>query len=99
MDYIQTLKEAIKRLHGCESVHVETVPIVETFQGKTVWAGNVEVFGLVEHPKAKRCYAWSHTHGKDDKETRYVAVLEVSPIDTPRKAVQASIVRDARNKP
>jgi hypothetical protein len=35
-------------------------PVHETFQGQTVWAGEVEVFDLVGHPKAKRCYAWAH---------------------------------------
>jgi len=34
----------IRKLHGAESAHVETVPVVETFQGQTVWEGEVEVF-------------------------------------------------------
>ena len=48
----------------------------ETFQGKTVWEGDVEVFDLIGHPKAKRCYAWAY-----DVETgsRTLAVLELPP--------------------
>jgi hypothetical protein len=32
--------------------------MAEKFQGKVIWDGNVEVFELSEHPKAKRVYAW-----------------------------------------
>lgn len=59
-DYIARLQNAIRDLHGCESTYVETVPVTETFQGKTVWQGEVEVFNIRGHPKAKRAYAWSH---------------------------------------
>ena len=50
--YISELQDGIRRLHGVESKYVESVPIKETFQGKTVWEGIVEVFELVGHPKA-----------------------------------------------
>ena len=40
MTYIEELRDVIKRLHGVESVHLESVPIKESFQGKTVWEGN-----------------------------------------------------------
>ena len=46
MTYIEELRDVIRRLHGVESTHVESVPIKETFQGKTVWEGDVEVFDL-----------------------------------------------------
>ena len=51
---IEGLKDVIRRLHGVESSHVETVPVKESFQGKTVWEGLVEVFHLYGHPKAKK---------------------------------------------
>jgi hypothetical protein len=44
MTYIEELRDVIRRLHGVESTHVESVPIKETFRGKTVWEGIVEVF-------------------------------------------------------
>jgi len=50
--YIDELRDAIKRLHGVESTHVESVPIKEMLQGKTVWEGIVEVFEPHNHPKS-----------------------------------------------
>ena len=58
-DYIAELAEVIRKLHGSEASYVETVPVKESFQGQTVWEGDVEVFDLAEHPKASRVYAWS----------------------------------------
>ena len=42
--YLKELLDVIRRLHGVEAKHVESVPVKETFQGKTVWDGIVEVF-------------------------------------------------------
>jgi hypothetical protein len=98
MDYIERLQKAIRDLHGCESMHVGTTPVKEVFQNKTIWEGSVETFLLIDHPTAQRCYAWSHAAGKNDKGTRYVAVLGIAPINSPVDAVKASIVAEARNK-
>ena len=65
------------RLHGCEFEHLESVPVTETFQGRTLWHGTVEVSTLCRHPKAKRGYPWSHGASKDDAETRFETVLEL----------------------
>lgn len=100
-DYITQLQDAIRGLHGCESSYLETVPVNEIFQGETVWQGDVEVFNVRGHPRAKRAYAWAHATGKNDKDKRYVAVLELPPVDSPQTAVRAAIVqevRDAREK-
>jgi hypothetical protein len=100
-DCIAQLQDAIRSLHGCESTYVETVPIHETFQGKTVWQGEVEVFDIRGHPKATRAYAWSHATGKNDQDKRFVAVLELPPVNSPQSAVRASImqeIKDAREK-
>jgi hypothetical protein len=70
MDYIESLQDAIRKAHGCQSKHVERVPILETFQGQTVWNGAVEVFELVGHPKAKLCYAWGHAAKDTGNEVR-----------------------------
>jgi hypothetical protein len=93
MNYIERLQAAIKKMHGASSRHLESVPIKETFQGKTVWEGVVEVFELTGHPKSNRCYAWS---AQKDGTEQFTAVLHVPPIDTPLKAVQASIVAQQR---
>lgn len=96
-DYIATLRAAINRLHGCLSMHTGTVPVRETLNGKTVWDGNVEVFSLLNHPKATRAYAWAHLYGENDETTRYVTVLEIPPVKDARTAVQASIMASKDN--
>jgi hypothetical protein len=57
VNYIDELKDVIRKLHGSESTHVETVPVIETFQRQTVWEGEVEVFDLHDHPTASRIYS------------------------------------------
>ena len=95
-DYLDRLQVAVQQLHGCGAVHRATVPVHEVFRGQTVWQGNVEVFDLTGHPKAKRCYAWSHLDGPNDERTRFVAVLEIPPVVSAETAVRVQIVKDAR---
>jgi hypothetical protein len=90
---ITKLKDAIRATHGCESLHVESVPVKEIFEGQTAWQGTVEVFDLIGHPKAKRAYAWSY---HDGDQTRSIAVLEVPPVDSPQSAVKVAIARHGR---
>jgi hypothetical protein len=94
-DYIAALRFAIWNMHGAWGVHRETVHVHETFRGKTVWKGEVEVFDITEHPKAKRVYAWAHLDGPKDDKTRFVAVLELPPVKDAKTAVQASIMADS----
>jgi hypothetical protein len=90
---VQELQDTIRRLHGVESAHLKTVHLRESFDGKTVWEGDVEVFELQGHPKAKQVYAW--IHGLDDtKAKRHVTVLVVPPITSPEAAVKAVIIHD-----
>jgi len=95
-DYISELREVIQHLHGVKATHVESVPVKETFQGKTVWEGIVEVFELHGHPKAPRAYAWSHD--TDGPRKRHVTVLHVGPITSALEAVRASIVQEFRSR-
>lgn len=94
MTYIDELREVIKRLHGSDSTHVETVPVKETHQGQIVWEGEVEVFDLHDHPQTSRVYAWAHDTEDADNPRRHVTVLHIPPATSPRKAVQVSIVSD-----
>lgn len=97
-DYIASLQQAIKALHGCDAVYLRTDHIHETFQGKTVWDGDVEVFTVVGHPKAKHAYAWAHLDGPKDDKTRFVAVLELPPVTDATTAVRASIMADGNKQ-
>ena len=60
---IQEQQRAILAVHGCKARHVETVRVREVFNKLVAWEGNVEVYEIGGHPKAKRCYAWSYEEG------------------------------------
>ena len=96
MEYIEELKDVIRRVHDLDAEHVETVPVKETFRGATVWEGEVEVFDVRGHPKARRCFAWSYQ--TDEGGKRSFAVLDLPPVDSPVTAVRAAIVSDAKQK-
>jgi len=99
MNYFEMLQDAITQTHGCQSYHVESVPVKEGFRGETVWEGLVEVFRLDSHPQAKTFNAWGHhIEGKAHK-SRYVTVLGVPPVNSPQDAVRASIISDSKNMP
>ena len=91
--YIQRLEQAIRHLHNCDSAHLETVPVHETFEGKTVWQGDVEVFVILGHRRATKCYAWAakNPHGGE----QFTAVLGTAPVRSATAAVRVSIVTRA----
>jgi len=95
--YIQELRDVIRHLHGAEATHIESVPVKEEFQGKTVWDGVVEVFELKNHPTAFRAYAWAHETDNPQKPVRHVTVLHLHPIKSAQDAVRAVILQEARN--
>jgi hypothetical protein len=95
--YIQALRDAIRHMHGCASRYVGTAAVKEEYQGCPVWDGDVGIFDLADHPKASQCYAWGYHD--DAGKWQYVAILKVSPVDTPRKAVQAYIVSRENRTP
>ena len=92
---ITKLKDAIRVTHGCESLHIESVPIKEVFEGQTAWEGTVEVFDLIGHPKAIRAYAWTYRDGKQDQT---IAVLGIPPVDSPHSAIKVTIASRGRLK-
>lgn len=96
MTYIEELQDVIRKLHGVDATHVESVPVKETFQGKTVWDGIVEVFDLHGHPKAPKVYAWAHDTDDPKKPRRHVTVLHLEPVTSAVQAVRAAIVQDFR---
>jgi hypothetical protein len=94
--YIEELQDVIKRLHGVDSTHVDSVPIKEEFKGRTVWEGIVEVFELINHPKAPKAYVWAYDTG-DPKKPKHVTVLHLGPVTSPLLAVRAAIVQEFRD--
>jgi len=95
LNYISWLQAAFVRLHGCEASHVETVHVRERWKGETIWEGNVEVFDLIGHPKARRGYAWACDK---DKGSDTVAVLALPPVNSPATAVKAALVGMSKGK-
>ena len=85
-EYIERLQMVIHQLHGSASKHIESIPVLETFKGETVWNGVVEVFELRNHSKAKRCYAW--TYGEPEE---FITILELPPVDSAQSAVKVGV--------
>lgn len=97
MTYIEELRDVIRRLHGVESHHLQSVPVTEKFKGRTVWEGVVEVFELVGHPTATRLYAWAHDTDDPDRPRRHVTILDSHPVVSAETAVRAFIIQEFRN--
>lgn len=98
MNEIQELRDVIRRLHGTEATHLESVPVKEMFQGQTVWEGTVEVFELHDHPKAVRAYAWSHETDDPKRPKKHITVLHVEPVTSAAAAVRAAIIQEFRER-
>ena len=90
---VAELKRAVEVQHGCTATVFQSVPIKETFSGKTVWDG--VVYSLTGHPTAKRAYAWSSPIEGSDKR-RFFAVLHQWPVTSPVEAVRAAIVAEQK---
>jgi hypothetical protein len=84
--YIERLLMVIFQLHGCDSKHIESVPVHEVFQGKTVWQRNVDVFDMIRYPLAKRCYGW--TYGEPEE---FIIILELPPVTDAQSAVKVGV--------
>jgi len=85
------LKQVVEAEHGGAATFVQSVPVFESFRGKTVWNGAVQVFDLTESPSgAPRAYAWSI--GLPDGQRRSFAVLHGGAIASARDAVRAMVL-------
>jgi hypothetical protein len=89
MKDLHAIQELIRKQHGCESLHVQSVPVTEKLPGGALWAGDVEVFELLGHPKARRCYAVGQGNGSAGRH--YITVLKLPPVDSPQRAAQAAL--------
>lgn len=94
--YLEELQRVIRHLHGVEARHLESIPVKEIFQGKTVWEGVVEVFELIGHPTSERLYAWTHATDDPANPRRHVTVLHSHPIKSAEDAVRAVIIQEFR---
>jgi hypothetical protein len=84
------LKQAVEAQHGGTATHVQSVPVHESFRGREIWNGAVQIFDLADSPSgATLAYAWSH--GLPDGQRRIFAVLQAGPVTGPREAVRAAL--------
>jgi hypothetical protein len=89
------LQAAVQQLHRCEADHIKTVFVDDKFEGQAMWQGEVEVFELRNHPKAKKCYAWFQYEKSDSaRPVSVVALLNRWPVDSPHAAVRFAIAFD-----
>jgi hypothetical protein len=85
-EYIERLQQVIFHLHKASSTWVKSVPVHEVYRGQTLWKGDVEVFDLIDHPKAKHCYGW--TYGEPEE---LITVLELPPVTDAQVAVRLGV--------
>ena len=91
---LANIQKAVEKAADCPATHLETAAVVEGFGGQIIWQGEVEVFTVDGHAKAKRAYGWQTGDGTD---AEFTAVLEIPPVDSPNTAVRASIAAQARS--
>jgi hypothetical protein len=71
------------------------VAVKETFNGETVWDGDVQVFQLIGHAETDCAYVWSYEVNESGRR-RFMVVLHKPPVDSPVAAVRASIAAEYR---
>lgn len=86
---VESAQQAAERATDSAVTHLESVAIVETFRGQTIWQGMVEVYAVASPPPDK-VYAWAVESASGEPE--YVAVLGKPPINSPLDAVRAWII-------
>jgi hypothetical protein len=93
-EYVERLKMTVEHLYGCSARHLGSERVTETFDGATLWSGDVEAFSITGHPKASRCYGWSQGEPEE-----FITILEMPPIKSAHDAVKVALayqVKQAR---
>lgn len=96
MEYLAELRSTIRRLHQCEASHSRTEAVREVVNGQVMWEGNVEVFALLGHNQALRCYAWGHLH--EDGKWEVTTVLAIPPVVSAESAVIAAFIARVKER-
>ena len=89
---LDKITRAVERTVDGTVTHRESVPVVETFRGQTVWEGVVEVFTVAKPPPAT-AYGWAVD---GETEPQYVTVKGEPPVDSPLAAVRVWLVAESR---
>ena len=85
--YIKEVTEVVRKRHGQEAEHMQTVLVNQITEENVVWNVVVEVFGLRWNPKARRCYAWGRPKAEGGWDI--TTVLETRPVVSAHTAVKS----------
>jgi hypothetical protein len=94
--YIAELGATIQRLHKCQASHSRTETVRQVVNGQVLWEGKVEVFALLGHDAALRCYAWGHLH--DDGKWEVTTVLAIPPVVSAESAALAAFAARVKER-
>ena len=94
MEYVAELQSTIRRLYRCDASHTRTETVREVVNDRLLWEGNVEVFALLGHDQALRCYAWGHLH--EDGKWEVTTVLAIPPVVSAASAVIAALAAELK---
>jgi hypothetical protein len=89
MEYIPELRATIRRLYRCEASHTRTEIVKQVIGDRVLWEGKVEVFALLGHDDALRCYAWGDLDGNG--RWQVTTVLAIPPVISAESAVLAAV--------
>jgi hypothetical protein len=91
MTYLDDLTMTIERDHGCEAHLEQFVPVTVVHMGGIAWEGEVGIFLLTGHPRARRCYAWGVPADDEAKSREITTILEIPPVTSAESAVRKAI--------
>jgi len=98
-EYLDCLKAEIEQKHNCPAYYLRTEAVHETIEENTVWQGDVEIFCLIGHEVAKRCFAWGHSFDRSDSQGEFIITLDQLPAVSAQNAVRIQLVKDLRIGP
>jgi hypothetical protein len=93
-EYLDRLKLVIEHRHKCSAHSLRSERVKEEVDGGTLWEGEVEVFGVTGHPKARRCYCWSCGEPEE-----FITILELPPVDSAQSAVKVGVAYQVKRTP
>ena len=74
----------------CRAKDIQSLRVKEKWIEETLWDGVVETFDLLNHPTAKRAYAWEKW--EPGEKPQYTVVLGIPPVNSANDAVKAAIM-------
>jgi hypothetical protein len=83
---LKRYETVIEATHGAAAKLLARENVRGSFGGHTVWEGEVLVFGLLDHPAARLCYAW-------ELDGRVTTILAKGRVKSAQDAVAASVRR------